>query len=124
MRSLLMAAGALLFYGSLAWIANREHGTDAATQAFGAQAAVSAINTFVATMIMERLSRLSRRKWTAFTLAAGGATLWAAAMTLVVHWGAHTPNFAATVLPPILMGAFYCASYSAALLRFVHVERS
>jgi hypothetical protein len=115
-----MAIGALVFYGAIAYFANRSRGSDAAMGAAGTQVIVSTVNTFVTTMIMEKLSRLSDHRWTAFWFSTLGASLWAATVTLVVHWHAHTPNFAATVIPVIWMGTGYCASYSAALVRFIH----
>jgi fluoride ion exporter CrcB/FEX len=119
-RSIFMAILALLFYGTIAAAANYEHGLHAAVRAFGAQGFVSVLNTFAVTMVMERLILLPRRRWAAFALATGCAALWSIATTLIMHWAMQTPSYAATVLPPIVLGFGYCVLYSAGLARFVH----
>jgi predicted Na+-dependent transporter len=120
LRSLVMATGALAIYGGLAFAANWEHGVDPALRAFAAQGALSAVNTFIVTMLMERLARFSPHRTRAFALAAGGGSAWAGLLTVVVHWAASTPNFALTVVPIVVWGAFYCAFYAAALVRRTH----
>jgi hypothetical protein len=115
-----MAVLALLFYGTIAAVTNYEHGVDAAARAFGAQGCASVINTFVVTMLMERLILVPRDRWTAFALATGCAAMWSIATTLLAHWVMKTPNYLATVLPPVLLGSGYCVLYSAGLARFVH----
>lgn len=117
LRSLGIALGAMLLYGSWAYVANRSHGHDVALRAAGTQGFTSLTLTFVMTAIMEGLHRLGSRRATRFLLPAGGAILFGAIFSTVMHHFMGTPEMARTILPIMLIGATYTLSYSANLVR-------
>jgi hypothetical protein len=117
LRSLGLALGAMLLYGSWAYFANRAHGPHLALRAAATQGFVSLTLTFVVTALMEGLHRMGSRRSTQFLFPAVGAILFGAAYSTFMHHFMGTPEMARTILPIVLIGGTYTLSYSANLVR-------
>lgn len=117
LRSLALAIGAMLLYGSWAYYANRGHGHATALRAACTQGFISLTLTFVMTALMEGLHRLGSRRTTQFLFPALGAIGFGAVYSTFMHHFMGTPEMARTILPIMLIGGTYTLSYSANLVR-------
>ncbi len=116
-RSALLAVGALLLYGTWAFVANLSHGAGSAAKALATQGISSFVSTFTITMAMEAAhgdhrSRLLR----AIRSLLAGCGL-AYALTVGLHLVMGTPELIRTVGPVMVFGTVYCAIYSIGLAR-------
>ncbi len=112
-----MALVAAILYGGWAGIANAGHGAAIALKAAAVQGCSSAFTTLVISSGIEALYLYRRgrplRRLSAATLPPTASSL--------VHVGAHTfmgtPEILRTVLPSVVMGYVFAATYVAGLAR-------
>lgn len=116
-RSLAVATGALILYGSWALLANFDHGWSKAVRAAATQAFASFTITLSMTGLMEALHRTTTAPWSQFTRAASGSIALATSYTLALHWWMGTPQILRTGAPSIIIGSIYSIVYSANLVR-------
>lgn len=116
-RSLALACGAFVLYGSWAFVVNVAHGSGAGVKASLTQGLSSFISTFTITMVMEAVygTRGAPVLRTVRAFAAGSAVAWT--LTVGLHLAMGTPELLATVGPVLALAAVYCAIYSVNLGR-------
>ena len=122
-RVALMTVAAAVVYGSWAGVANAGHGFAAAARAAMIQGASSAFTTLVISGVIEKLVAWLRPSWSRVPLAAGIAASGTAVFHVGVHFFNGTPRILATVLPSILLGYVFAASYASALQASVDRQR-
>ncbi len=118
-RSLIMAVGAMLVQGSWAAYANWDFGVAAGVRAGIVQGTLSSVMTYVVTVTMEwvlgRMERAPRHVAVAAAAALAIATM--IVLQAGMHWLAGTPRILVSILPAVIVGAFYCAIYSIVVTR-------
>ncbi|MFO0729148.1 MAG: hypothetical protein U1E65_35540 [Myxococcota bacterium] len=116
-RALGMAALAALLYGGWAFFANLGHGHAVAWRAATVQGCSSAFTTLVITSGIEALFALRRgRPWRGL-LAAVLPPTGSALIHATAHLGLGTPEVFRTVLPSVVMGYVFAATYLVGLSR-------
>ena len=123
-RSLLLAVGAFLLYGSWAFVANVSHGAGDALQAFVTQGVLSFVSTLTITIIMEWAFRRGTRPAGRFAASVVAGCLPMYVLTIGLHAALGTPELLRTVAPVLALGTAYCVIYSVGLLRISRNHRA
>lgn len=114
-RVALLVFAAFALYGSWAFIVNLAHGAAVALRAGLLQGASSGVTTLVIGSVIESLhAALPSGRRRALLAAAVAASL-SACVHLAVHLTAGTPEVLRTVLPSVVIGYVFAASYAFAL---------
>ena len=116
-RVAMLSAIAFVVYGAWAAFANREYASSVIVRAFVVQGVSSALSTASISSVIELFwQRLGGGKHSVF-VAATAACLVAAAFHATLHLIGGTPNVAAAIAVPTLMGFVFGLAYALTLVR-------
>lgn len=115
-RAILSGVGAALLFGGWAIFANRRYPAGDIARAALAQAALSALSTTAAVLLLEFLFNRPRNLIARACLAGLGTPLAILATMAGVHAIAGTPRLLATIAPSLVSGTIFCLVYTAGLV--------
>jgi hypothetical protein len=115
LRMALLMVAAVGMYGTWAFFANLAHGASVALRAGLAQGASSGFTTLVIGSVVEALHAALPRGRRRTLVAVGISASLSSLVHLGVHLAAGTPEILRAILPSVIMGYVFAASYAFAL---------
>ena len=117
LESLVVSAVAATFFIAWGLWVNWEHGLGSRIQVALTQAGISFLATFLSSELLRWIARLVRPGCVAWPLTSTLGWVLINALVFVAHFVFGTPEIIRTMIPGMLTGVFFCASYGYRLTR-------